>query len=296
MKFLCAHILSVSILFAQSPSSLLEEFREAKGELLHTVLVNRESTATTRTQDFLLITTNADTVRGRVRFPKTSHGRFPAALLVVGIETGKDVVQLIEGRDSVIAVGIDYPFKGPYDFEGWNAVNTVFALRETGFKTVPQILICLDWLFHHPLVDTTDVTLIAVSFGVFTALPAAVLEHRIKRLVIVQAGGDVAEVIAANARRLSVPLPSWLAGWLGGWILAPFEPNRYVGDVAPRPVLLVSGASDEFFPSSSVKSLYDHANDPKEWIQHKSGHVMPGEKELIQELTGIVADRLYGTR
>jgi len=122
------------------------------------------------------------------------------------------------------------------------------------------------------------------------------MEKQVDRLVIVQAGGDMSKIIAANADRLGLAVPGWLAGWLGGWILAPFEPNRYIGAFAPRPVLVVSGETDALFPQTSVQSLYDHANQPKEWIRLHSKHVMPGEQELINELTELVARRLYGER
>lgn len=295
-NILCAYLMAVIPLYAQVPAALIQEFRSQKGELVKSTILKSDTSQTTITQDFVLINSNADTVHGRIRLPRTDRGRFPVAFLVVGIETGKDVVQMIEGHDSVIVVGIDYPFKGPYDFGGWNAVKTLVALRKTGFITVPNILLCLDWLFTHARVDTTDVTLIAVSFGVFSAVPAAVADERVRRLAVVQAGGDLSKIIAASSQRLDVPLPSWLAGWLGSWVLAPFEPNRYIGGLAPRPVLLVSGETDAFFPPASVKSLFEHASEPKEWIQHKSGHVMPGEREHIMELTNIVAERLYGSR
>jgi len=286
----------VTPLFAQVPRDVIEEFRKGKGNLKRAMIVPVESTLTTVIYNFSLVNDQMDTTRGRIRLPRISSGRFPLAVLVVGLETGKEVVKMIGGYDSVIVVGIDYPFKGPYDFSGWNAISTVFALREACYKTVPQLLLCIEWLQHHPRVDTNDVTIIAVSFGVFTAVPAAVMEKQVDRLVIVQAGGDVSKIIAANADRLGLAVPGWLAGWLGGWILAPFEPNRYIGAFAPRPVLVVSGETDALFPQTSVQSLYDHANQPKEWIRLHSKHVMPGEQELINELTELVARRLYGER
>jgi len=283
-------------LVAQVPRGIMEEFREGKGKLTHVRLAAVESTATTITSDFVLINDRHDSVKGRMRLPRANSRRFPLAMLVVGLETGKEVVKMIEGYDSVLVVGIDYPFTGPLDFSGWNAITTAFTLRDVGYKTVPQLLLCLDWLQHHPRVDTNDVTMVAVSFGVFTAVPAAVIEKQVDRLAIIQAGGDLPEIIAANADRLGMPLAPWLAGWLGGWILAPFEPNRYIGAFAPRPVLVVSGETDALFPQSSVQSLFDHANEPREWIKQRSRHVMPDERELINELTQTVARKLYGKR
>jgi len=292
--FLCVAVSTAT--FAQPPQSLIREFHNQKGALIGHVLVQRDSTPTTSTHDFTLVNNLGDTVRGSIRVPTAHGGKYPVAVLVVGLETGKEVVKMIEGYNSVIVVAFDYPYAGRLDFSGWNAVKTVFALRDAGFKTVSQILLSLDWIFEHPLADTSDVTIVAVSFGVFTAVPAAVIEKRVKRLVVVQAGGNLSTVVAANAERLEMPLPSWLAGWLGSVILAPFEPNRYIAAFSPRPVLIVSGKSDMLFPRASVQSLYDHARRPKEWILHSSRHVMPGERELINELTQLVAQRLYGWR
>lgn len=280
---------------AQIPHLLLEKFRQQKGELEQSRVLIRGADSVTVTQDFVLTNNRNDTIVGRIRVPR-ADGKFPAVILVAGVETGKDVVGMIEGHKDVIIVGIDYSLTVSYDVSRWSAIRTAFALRKTGFRMVPRVLLCLDWIFAHPLVDTSDVTLVAVSFGVFAGVPAAVADPRLKRLVVVQSGGDLYTIVAASSKSLRIPLPSWFAGWIGSWILAPFEPNRYIGAFAPRPLLIVSGESDAFFPRSSVQSLYEHAGEPKEWIQHEIGHVMPGERELILELTRIVADRLYHRR
>jgi fermentation-respiration switch protein FrsA (DUF1100 family) len=203
---------------------------------------------------------------------------------------------MISGFDSVIVFGMDYPFKGEMDFSGWKSIATALALREAGYKTIPQLLLCLDWLCTLPEVDTSNITIAAVSFGVFTAIPAAVLDQRVDHLVVIQGGGDLYSVFSANAERLKFPLPPFLAGWVGMIILAPFEPNDYIGKLSPRPFLLVSGESDKLFPISSVQSLFDHAKEPKEWIKHKSTHIAPDARELILELTEIVGKKLYDKR
>lgn len=295
MKFLFIHCLLIAMAHAQFPRMLIEGFCDQKGVLVQSRILKSDSSGVTVMQDFALTNDRHDSVVGRIRLPR-AEGKFPAVMLVVGVETGKDIVGMIEGHEDVIVVGIDYPLAVTYEAEGWNALRTAFALRKTGFEMIPRILLCLDWLFTHPLVDTSDITLVAVSFGVFTGVPAAVADARVKRLVVVQAGGDLSKIIAASSQRLDVPLPSWLVGYVGLWILAPFEPNRYIGAFAPRPLLIVSGESDAFFTRSSVESLYEHAGEPKEWVEHKVGHVMPGERELIMELTNIVAERLYGSR
>lgn len=240
-----------------------------------------------------LISNKGDTIKCKMRQPIVRTTKYPLAFLIVGIETGKNVVDMITGYDNVIVFGMDYPFTNEMNFSGWKSISTLFELRKLGFRTIPQIYICLDWLSSLPCVDTNDITVIAVSFGVFTAIPAAVRDRRVDRLVVVQGGGELQTVFKANAERLGFSMPAWLAGWFGSIVLAPFEPNNYIAELSPRPLLVVSGESDILFPQSSVQSLFYNAREPKEWITHHSIHVAPDEEKLILELTNIVGNKLY---
>lgn len=292
IRFFTFLILTASQAFGQSYYNFRDGFLDRKGEILSVNLVLVDESPLTQTFDFLLHSTKDDSLTGRVRIPR-GPGPFPAALLCVGIETGKEVIEMIEGQDSVLLVAANYPFEGEWEFKGWKALETTFDLRSMGFRTVPLLLNCLDWMFDQENVDEQDVTVVAVSFGVFTGIPAAVIDARVKQLVVVQAGGDLSGVIAHNSERWGTSVPSWLAGWLGGGILAPFEPNKYIPHFTPRKLILVSSERDSFFPPSSIESLLDHAREPKEHIVHHSGHVAPGERALIRELTNIVVQKIY---
>ena len=293
IRFFTFFILAASQAFGQSYYNFRDGFLDRKGKIVSVNLVLADESPLTQTFDFMLRSTKDDSLTGRVRIPH-GKGPFPAALLCVGIETGKEVIEMIEGQDSVLLVAADYPFEGEWDFKEWKALETTFDLRSMGFRTVPLLLNCLDWIFDQKNVDKQDVTVVAVSFGVFTGIPAAVIDARVKQLVVVQAGGNLSGVIAHNSERWGTSVPSWLAGWLGGGILAPFEPNKYIPHLTPRKFILVSSEKDSFFPPSSIQSLLDHARDPKDHILHQSGHVAPGERELIRELTNIVVQRIYG--
>jgi hypothetical protein len=277
---------------AQHYYNLRDGILDRKGQIASFRLTLAEESPLTKTFDFHLKSTRNDSMTGRVRFPK-GNGPFPAALLCVGIETGKEVIAMIEGHHNVILMAVDYPFEGEWNFSGWAAVGTVFRLRSMAVRTIPLLLNCLDWLFQQPEVNKNDVSVVAVSFGVFTGLPAAVIEQRVCRLVVVQGGGSLSTVIAHNAQRWGSPLPPTLSGWLGGAILAPFEPTKYVAYLSPRQLIMINGEEDSFFPAESARRLFDAAREPKEIAWHKSDHIMPGEKERIRELTNIVARKVY---
>jgi hypothetical protein len=286
-------MMTFSELSAQTYFAMRAGFLDRKGEVERMRLLPAGETATTRTVDFVLQSTTGDSIGGRMRIPRGS-GPHPAALLCVGLETGKDVIAMIEGQEHVLLMAIDYPFEGELNFSGWAAVGATFRLRSMAYRTVPLLLNCFDWLFEQPFVDRNEVTMVAVSFGVFTGVPAAVIDQRVKQLVVVQGGSNLSGVIAHNSERWGAPVPSWLAGWLGGAILGPFEPNKYIPYLAPRFLLMVSSEGDSMFPRSSAEAMFAAAREPKEIVWHHSGHVMPGERERIRELTTIVVDRLYG--
>lgn len=279
-------------LHSQSYYNFRDAFLDRKGEIDSLRLEVAEESEVTRTYELSLYSSSGDSLHGRIRIPKGS-GPFPAALLCVGIETGREVIEMIDGRDSVILMAADYPFEGEWDFKGWASVGTTFELRSMAFRTVPLLLNCLDWLFERPVVDRNDVSVVSVSFGAFTGIPAAVIDRRVKQLVVVQAGGNLSGVIAHNSERWGVTIPSWLAGWLGGGILAAFEPTKYVRHLAPRKLIMINSEGDSFFTRESAEELFEEANEPKEIIWQKSKHVAPGEKELIRELTNVVAERIY---
>jgi hypothetical protein len=267
-------------------------FAAAKGEFVEMRLRLIDSTSLTRSYDFVL-KSSRDSVRGRIRFPN-DNARHPAALMCVGIETGKDVIELIEGHENLILMAVDYPFQGAMELGSWSAISTLLKLRTMGYRVVPLLLNCLDWLYEHPAVDAGDVSVCAVSFGTFSAVPAAVMELRLRRLIVVQGGSDLPEVLAATAHNWNSPAPSWLVKLLARMIFPDFEPNLYIADLAPRALVMVNSEKDMFFPIESARSMFDHAKEPKEMIFYNTPHVHPDQRALIKKLANIVAKKVYG--
>jgi pimeloyl-ACP methyl ester carboxylesterase len=271
-------------------------FLNEKGTLISSDANEIARDSLTRTSEFTLKGSNGLTVRGRVRIPTRGVPPYPAVLVASGIETGHLVLGLLDERPQVIVMAIRYPHTGDVDFSGFKAISTLGEMRETGMKTIPSMLLALDYLTSFPNVDTNDVAVATVSFGTFVGVPAAALHPKVNRLIVVQGGGDVAAIVAANAERLEMPLPRKVSGWIGKLFLLPFEPNSYIADFSPRQLLMVNSPGDLLFPDESAKSLFDHARDPKEIIWHKSKHVMPGELDIIKELTEIVLEKVYKER
>lgn len=277
----------------------IEEFKQAKGRLGMASYQIVSQDALTRTYDFRLgDDATGQIINGRFRVPQ-KHGKYPVVFVLAAFESGKDVVDLLEGCDGLAIVSIDYPIQQP-DLSLLNLVPQLTALHDQGVESVGHILLTLDWLAGTPPhetpeeMDSKNLTVAAVSFGTFTAIPAAAMDPRVSRLAVIQGGGDLPAIVEANAARLQLPLPPIAMGWLARRYLSDFEPNRYIGMMSPRPVVIFASENDTDFPRATTQSLLDHAGDPKQIFWHPGEHFGFNKVPLIHELSRLALDKLYG--
>jgi pimeloyl-ACP methyl ester carboxylesterase len=94
--------------------------------------------------------------------------------------------------------------------------------------------------------------------------------------------GDILTVATRRARPDLAPgfvaMMSWIAVWRMGGHGMP-GPLDAIGQIAPRPVLLMQGSADDTVPPNDVQVLFDHAPEPKSiWIGEGAGHCQLREK------------------
>ena len=81
--------------------------------------------------------------------------------------------------------------------------------------------------------------------------------------------------------------PRWVMGalaYITAWMVAPLEPTKYAGEIAPRPTLVVNATDDERVDPQSGDRLQRAVRQPKRVIWHESGHVHRSETEIVVEL------------
>jgi fermentation-respiration switch protein FrsA (DUF1100 family) len=130
------------------------------------------------------------------------------------------------------------------------------------------------------------VVLFAQSVGVSPAVAVAAQDPSVKALVL-EGGFNSYRTISGIVMRRS-----WLL-WPFSWVLPPlfvrrtWDAERWIGRVAPRPVLFIHGTEDHVVPYQLSKKLFDHAKEPKElWL-------IPGADHLQCHRT---ADHAYETK
>lgn len=268
-------------------------FARAAGELVAV----RDSTGIGTARDgkrlteVTLVNDRGLAVRVRVRAEGSRSGeRQPAAILLGGYKTGRKAVDIPAETADLVLLSMDYPYTGPQRPRGLDWVRHFGTMRQGVFGTPPAILLAAQYLYSREDVDPHRVTIIGVSLGVPFSVAAAATDKRIAGAALLHGGGDIATMAYYAFRDRG---PDWVMrslAWGLSWVVAPLEPTRYAPEVAPRPVLMVNAAGDEFIPRSSVLELYRALRQPKRIVWLESAHVATSDEEVVDALMSITLE------
>jgi pimeloyl-ACP methyl ester carboxylesterase len=284
---LAAALVLVLTLWRYSERDYRPVFSRIAGELVQV----RDSTDFGRAEDtkqLTEVTLVSDTgleVRVRVRALGERTGtRYPAALMVGGMRTGRKTVDVPLETENLVLASVDYPYDGPIWPQGWQWVWYLFPLRRGFLETPPALLLAAQYLYTRDDVDPDRVSIIGVSLGVPFATATAATDRRLAGAALLHGGADI--------RRMAYYAyvdegPRWVMGALAvitAWMVAPLEPAKYAGEIAPRPTLVVNATDDERIDPQSGDRLQRAVRQPKRVIWHESGHVHRSETEIVVEL------------
>ncbi len=226
--------------------------------------------------------------------PEAVVARRQLFVVLGGHERGKGAAQLIGDTRGAIFASLEYPFDGNHRATGLAVLGEVPAIRRALYDTPPAVSLALDYLLARPDVDSTRVELVGASFGAPFATIAAARDHRVSRLWLAHGGGDTYALIARGLEReiTNAPLRAGVAH-LGNLLASGprFTPEKWVGQVAPRPLVMLNAEEDEKIPRRSVDLLYAAAGEPKELVWLPGKHMMGSRPEVIEQLIAAVQAR-----
>ncbi len=204
-----------------------------------------------------------DRVAGRLLLPPEGDGPFPVAMLQHGAGGSKEVEYVTAtagpwARRGVAVASIDFPLHGERADAKLSAPMLAALLGGPGAAAPCGLL---DSLFRQAVVDLQR------TADALERLPW--LDAR--RLAY--AGFSMGTVIGAVFCGLD-PRPRAVALALGGVGLGPphLDAARYVGRIAPRPLLMLNTTGDETFPRPRVEALFAAASEPKQLCWFEGGH------------------------
>jgi cephalosporin-C deacetylase-like acetyl esterase len=144
----------------------------------------------------------------------------------------------------------------------------------------------IDLLRSRPECEGDGIGYVGISFGGILGSLVAGADERITAPALIAAGGDWSKLLEGtdlilpgiedSARRFDEALR----------ILAPLDPDHWVAQISPRPVLMVSGRNDPTVVPPAARSLHAAANSPKQVLWYAGGH---------DPFTGPWADRVTST-
>jgi hypothetical protein len=279
--------------FAPGTGDYAGELLRRKGEIADVVSEVTDSGPGHRIHDFLIRSTSGLEVRGRLRVPDDAgpDDRRAAAVILGGIQRGADAITLVRDSLPQVAAALWYPERLDAE-DAADALRNLEGLKEVAWDIPASVLLTMDYLVSLPSVDPDRLALVGASFGGFFAPVAAATDPRIANLGLLYAGGDLAALLAGHLEDQLPPSVAILGAEMAVLRLQRLEPIRYVGDVSPRPVLLVNGMYDDLILRESARALIRATGQPRDVVWLPTGHLDPDNEPLLKEIVDTALARM----
>jgi dienelactone hydrolase len=224
----------------------------------------------------------------------TATGRLPLAVILGGHYTGRQAARMLGETPGVVVAAMSYPYEGNPKPDALTFLRDIPRIRKAFLDTPPAVMLAIDYLRSRPDVDTTRVEAIGVSLGAPFICVAGALDKRITRVWALHGSGGSYTPLQANMKRAIPfgPLRAVAAGVANVIINGPrLDPVRWVGDISPRPFIMVNASADERLPRPAIDALFTAAREPKEQVWMSGLHVH-ADRETIARLVSIVMERV----
>jgi fermentation-respiration switch protein FrsA (DUF1100 family) len=131
-----------------------------------------------------------------------------------------------------------------------------------------------------PDVDPARIGILGNSLGGTLAIQMAARTPGVRAVVANAAFSSLSDTLETSIRFFTglPPFPfahliAWWAEWETGLRVRDVDATRVIGQISPRPVLLMQGGADEVISTTSGQRLYDAAGEPRAlWFDPQVGH------------------------
>jgi fermentation-respiration switch protein FrsA (DUF1100 family) len=186
------------------------------------------------------------------------------------------------------------------------AVRRPETLAEMVADTAVDVRVGIDYLERRPECHH-KIAYMGTSFGAVVGAIVAGQDPRIKATVLTSIGPSFERGMLMSARQakldpsfriVMVPGaatdPKVLAHAVG--VLGPYDPARWVGRIAPRPVMLVNGRDDPLVSHADARDVAAAARDPKKVLNVAAAHDPfapgPGQREATVQVAEFLVHKL----
>ncbi len=221
------------------------------------------------------------------------EGPFPLIVLLAGERTGRRAVDLLEETGGAVVAALDWPLDGPRP-RGLGWIGGVPRIQDALRDVAPAVSLAVDGLAGEPYVDPDRIELVGVSLGaILGAMPGA-LDERFRRVWLLHGAAAPVALLEAS---LADDIPGRALRRLAARTIAALadaddlSPERWVGRIAPRPLVIANARDDGRLPAACVAALHAAAPEAEHlWLD--GAHVRPHRREIVRELVRLVSERL----
>ncbi|HVY61299.1 MAG TPA: C45 family autoproteolytic acyltransferase/hydrolase, partial [Planctomycetota bacterium] len=169
-------------------------------------------------------------------------------------------------KAGIAAIQVEFPYYGPRrpaDQKGFQT-GLLQANFEDGIKATRQAVAdvrrAADWLLARPEIDPDRVGVCGISLGGITGAICAGVDPRLKRNVLVIAGGDLATILTNESRETRQVRARLKEKGISREQLEselqPVEPDRFAGRIDPRGTLMLNAKADQVIPKVATEKLW----------------------------------------
>lgn len=227
-----------------------------------------------------------------VRTPPATVGTPRILLTYTGVKTGKAILELIPQRPDLVLVAVQYPYQRPRGLVAH--LRWPHDVRRAAFRTVAGGMLAVSFLAETEGLPTDRLTVLGASVGTPFAVIHGALDRRVAGVVVVHGGGDLPATVWAIERRGGRPWRAPLTWGLAALLADSFDPVRYAGRIAPRPLTIVASRRDRFFPVGSVEALFASAGEPKSLLWTDTEHVGTRKTAVVADIVRVLEAHLAG--
>lgn len=221
--------------------------------------------------------------------------RIPVVILG-GIGTGREAATLVPCPTGYALLALDYPYDGPRAPSRSELAAALPSIHRAAHSTPHGVAAAIRWLASRPDMDRRGALVVGASFGVpfvvrgLAALPRArsadgrdLGPAGVRAVGLLYGGADLPKLARYRLR----DRPAWereAAAWGLALFFADLEPARWIGRVAPRPVLFLGGTRDELVGAANARLLHERAGEPKTVVWLDTEHMQPRVDDLLVDL------------
>ena len=273
------------------------DFLAAKGELSEARVTGDFQLEDSRILEISLTSTTGLSVDLALRIPDEPLADRPLLVMIAGQETGRKAVELLPDTRGVAVAALGYPFGVIPHRDGLAMARALSRIQRGILDTPAGVMLALDHLVAREDLAPGRVELAGISFGAFLAAIPTVLDPRIERLWLIHGSGEPRQVIESGLRE-RIPLApvhhavAWLLATAAG--AQHLTPELWVGQVSPRPLIVVSALEDSALPPGPVDVLHRAVLPPAEILWSPGDHVHPKRPEIVDFITDLMFVRMSG--